>query len=57
MLRKGSPMKTVDDIIFSDITNVISDLELGCGGAVVVSRLLILQNDITFNKKLVLHKV
>ena len=50
-------MKTVDDIIFSDITNVISDLELGCGGAVVVSRLLILQNDITFNKKLVLHKV
>ena len=44
LLRKGSPMKTdVDDIIFSDITNVISDLELGCGGAVVVSRLLILQ--------------
>ena len=51
-------MKTVDDIIFSDITNVISDLELGCGGAVVVSRvsrLLILQNEITFKKKLVLH--
>ena len=43
LLRKGSPMKTVDDIIFSDITNVISDLELGCGGAVVVSRLLILE--------------
>ena len=37
-------MKTdVDDIIFSDITNVISDLELECGGAVVVSWLLILQ--------------
>ena len=34
-------MKTVDDIIFSDITNVISDLELGCGGAVVVSYLII----------------